>query len=113
MVWVFDCDGTLYPDCAQIHDVFVAHLRTYFSKLICMTEGDVEQERVRLRVKYSTEFSLIAFHKEYGCDFTASVAATYGKIDLRQCGVQPLAEDVRHMLAALRDLLRIRRIYRP
>jgi putative hydrolase of the HAD superfamily len=101
MVWVFDCDGTLYPDCAEIHNVFVAHLRMYFSKLLQMAEGDVEQERVRLRVKYSTEFSLIAFHKEYGCDFTASVAATYGQIDLRQCGVQPLAEIVRRMLVAL------------
>ncbi len=101
MVWVFDCDGTLYPDCSTIHDVFTAHVRKYFSKLLDMTEEGVEQERIRLREKYNTEFSLVAFHKEYGNDFAASVAATYGQLDLRQCGVLPMAEDVRKMLAAL------------
>ncbi len=81
MKYVFDNDGTLYND-----NVVLAEFRRIFShwgsKVMQCSHEDVWTATDKLKIKWGTEFSTIAFMKEFGLSFDEIVNETYLKVRL-------------------------------
>lgn len=90
-LWVFDNDGTLYDD-SKTHQQFFEIMAAYFAPILNVPPDQVKSEGERLK-KWSTDFSIIAFVKEHGIDFTEAVKSTYLGIDFQACGI-PVASSL-------------------
>ncbi len=87
-LWVFDNDGTLYDDFGA-GKKFMEILLPYASKLLQVSVDQTETAINQLKVKWNTEFSVLALVKELNIDFNEIVENTYLKVDLELCGVYP------------------------
>lgn len=93
-LWVFDNDNTLY-DSSIVYKKSMELFFQYISKLLGIPISLLSAETARLKQKWHTEFSIIAFMKEYGIDFEETVYNTYLKINLEECSI--VAPDIERL----------------
>ena len=99
-LWVFDNDGTLYRD-AGASKQFQIIFNRYVSKEFRIHESKVVEMITQLKIKYVTDFSIVAVMKEFGADFQEIVEQTYMQIDLDACGVPRNCLEKRNALQAI------------
>lgn len=86
-LWIFDNDGTLYEDCL-VGEYFSKILYEYLVKAYSFNLDEIPEKLKLLKLKWKTEFSIMALVREYNMDFHDLVNNTYLKINLASCGVQ-------------------------
>lgn len=87
-LWVFDNDGTLYDyQASALGSHLRAHMVTYIADRTGLLEATILAQIPDLKQKWQTEFSVVAFQREYDLDFTDFVASTYLLLDFVACGI--------------------------
>lgn len=85
-LWVFDHDGTLYADRlanAQMQDLAASHV----ARSLKITVAQGADELRRLKAKWGTKFSLVAWCREHGIGPEEFIYETYLRIDLQACEI--------------------------
>ena len=100
ILWVFDNDGTLYRDFGA-GEQFQTIFNRYISEELGIHEDEIDERVKLLKVKYATDFSLVAIMKEFDVNFAEVVSNTYLQIDLPSCGVPEADEQKSEVLARL------------
>ncbi|OGE83481.1 MAG: hypothetical protein A3B10_03745 [Candidatus Doudnabacteria bacterium RIFCSPLOWO2_01_FULL_44_21] len=102
-LWVFDNDGTLYNDGAA-YQQFVSLLLAYIPTLEEIDRATREELNSVLKLKVGITARLFALHQAHGLDFDKTVAATFLKIDLDECGIsRPDTERYRVLLSIVAE----------
>ncbi len=103
MLWVFDNDGTLYND-TEIQINFGSILTSFCClKFGCKNE-EVNGLITRLKLKWSTDFSIVALIKEFDLDYSELVDKTYLKVDFTGVVKEEGVEDILFSLAGQKIL---------
>jgi putative hydrolase of the HAD superfamily len=74
--WIFDMDGTLYSPLNEVWRETVSALARYFIERGYPVDWSEEEQR-RLKQKWNTKQTLVAYHREFDFDFDAVVATTH------------------------------------
>lgn len=77
MDWVFDMDGTLYSGVDRMWDELVHELRTYFVQTKNLPVDWTVEEQDRLKKKWRTRQTLVAYLNEFNLSFDDIVEATH------------------------------------
>lgn len=80
MLWVFDNDGTLYND-SKIQINFGTILTNFCCSKLGCNNDEVSELIKELKLKWSTDFSIVALMKEFDLDYSELVDQTYLKVD--------------------------------
>ncbi len=96
--WVFDLDGTLYSSVDTVWQYLLAEMTRHFTEDHGLAfDGSVE-EQSRLRKKWNTKQTTIAYLNEFNLDFDTVIDATHLPI------VAKVPIQARHGLTSIRDL---------
>jgi putative hydrolase of the HAD superfamily len=75
--WIFDLDGTLYTPIGALWNRLVEELKIYFIQTLRLPVTWEIDEQERLRVKWHTKQTIIAYLHEFQLDFDEIVNATH------------------------------------
>lgn len=100
LLWVFDHDGTLYDD-ALAHAQMRRLTAEYVSKALGISTEAGAAEMKRLKEKWGTKFSFVAWSKERGTSAEEFIRETYLRIDLPRCVLKAPDTDRRRALERL------------
>jgi len=85
-VWIFDNDGTLYPNPKDLKLPVVALMNRYIAKLYGIREEDAPKKRRELLEQYGTKYTLVAL-KNDGVDENHFTQSTYLAINPGEYGI--------------------------
>jgi len=78
---IFDCDGVLYDD-TQTNQQFARIFEKYISEYLEIDPIYIKELTLKLKQKYLTEFSIIAYFREFDINFSDIISNTYLQLDL-------------------------------
>lgn len=85
-LWIFDNDGTLYPNTKDIEISIVALMTRYIMKLYGIYEKDTHKKRQELLEKHNTKYTLVALKNE-GIDENHFIQNTYLAVKPKEYGI--------------------------
>jgi putative hydrolase of the HAD superfamily len=85
-LWIFDNDGTLYPEPKRIESAFIKMAVRFIANYYNITETEAEIKRKELLKKHKTKYTLIAL-KEEGADVDYFIKETYLSLDPNDFGI--------------------------
>lgn len=77
ILWVFDMDGTLYSGVDHVWEKTVKELQRYFKNILGLPVDMSEEEQNRLREKWQTHQTTIAYILEFNLNFDEVIEATH------------------------------------
>lgn len=97
-VWVFDMDGTLYSPVERVWDATVKGMLEHFRDDLGLPVDLSQEEQDRLRKKWNTRQTTVAYLNEFKLDFDQIIATTHLPIlDSIAIKVRAGAESIQHL----------------
>ena len=101
-LWVFDLDGTLYDD-KLAHAQWQRLVTVYIARRFNLPDKEADLFLRRLKQKWQTPFSLVAWKREYNSGVEELIQETYLRIDLAVCEIASPDVERRRALEVLSE----------
>lgn len=88
MDWIFDLDGTLYSPFDHVWERMIQEMSLYFTETLSLPVTWKHEEQERLKTKWHTKQTIIAYLNEFELDFNELVNATHIPI-IHHLQIQP------------------------